>query len=316
MVLYAVLGVIVGAVVTLTAAVLVARGRIAATAAKAGAALAERQRAADVLQITVREQATRIRDLEVQLREIDTVRSTRTALSTELERARQDLATAIKAEAEARETARLAEERLQSESMVGRRTAAADRAVQDAQLRAAQQMAESLRGALAAERDSAARARHALEAERDRMRASYESELVTARAALRRVEAEWVGLQTELAEARHDIEVRSRDLESERRNAAAVEAALRSGVGRGSRRAPRCGGGAGGTHTRARGVPRPGAGVGTGRASAPGGRRRAHRGRAPSRDGSRESDLVVRFTGTGIGTIAAIATVVSSDRYS
>lgn len=205
-----------------------ARSQVARAGAAATATLADRQRAVDVLQGTVRDQSARIRDLDVQLRELDTIRSTRAALSAELERTRQALAVATETANKAEEAVRAAEERLQSENTVEERTAAADRAIRDAELRSARQSVDSMRRELAAEREAAVRAQRTIEEERDRTRAALETELAAARSALRRVETEWVGIQSEVAELRHDAEVRRRDLEAERRNAAAAEALLRA----------------------------------------------------------------------------------------
>ncbi len=226
--LYGLVSALLVAIAAIVAVVVRARSQVAQAAAAAAAALADRQRAVDVLQGTVRDQSARIRDLDVQLRELDTVRSTRAALSAELDRTRQALAIATDTANKAEEAARSAVERLQTENTVEEKTAAADRAIHDAELRSARQAVESMRRELAADRDANVRAMRTVEEERDRTRAALETELAAARSALRRVEAEWVGVQSETAELRHDAEVRRRELEAERRNAAAAEASLRA----------------------------------------------------------------------------------------
>jgi hypothetical protein len=202
-------GLLVGAAFGALIAGIFAWARAQRLASEHAVALGERERAADVLHGTVRDQTARVRELESQLGTLQADFDKRVAEAV----------------------------------IVERRGSAAE-------LTAARQIADSLRAEGEAQRAQHASelvaARRAAEVESEaaqRVRSALLAELESTKAALSRVQAEWVGLHTEMVELRADCEVRAReltasrdqllkDLSAERSNAAAVEASLRAEITR------------------------------------------------------------------------------------
>jgi len=202
-------GLLVGAAFGALIAGIFAWARAQRLAAEHALALGERERAADVLHGTVREQTVRVRDLESQFG----------TLQAEFDKR---LTEALNAERRTT-AAELAAARQIADSLRAEDTT--DRAQHESQLAAARRAAE-------VEAEAAQRARSALLAE-----------LESTKAALSRVQAEWAGLHAETVALRADSEVRAReltamrdqlmkDLAAERSNAAAVEASLRAEITR------------------------------------------------------------------------------------